>query len=464
MNIILKLLLLLFSTSCFSQVLIEKSIGGELDITNQKFTVEINNEVISGVLNENKIKDYRFYTIKNDGKMLVFRLGKDIESVNTEMELLKLKNLENTKILDIYYLEESFTKIKKTIKRNEFEGLKSLNLIFSSNNYGGVWKTLYTNKDVRDNKDLGLVLLKSNGTPISGVLIINSDEDRYGRIESHYKNGKQEGPFEEYHLNGNLKMMGHYKNGQRIGIWTDYYDNGQLQNEGNYQNDQKEGLWKRYIFGAPGNTGPVTTVLEKNYKDGQLEGFSRQYYKGNLSWETIYKNGKREGLSVWYDDINGQVRSEENYRDDQMEGLSKWYHENGQLQREGNYQNGQRIGIWRDYHDNGQLESEGNYKDGQKEGWWREYHENGQLESEVKYIDGKKEGLWRVYHSNGHSQSKGQYKNGHATGLWRYYYDNGNLEMKGNYKNSQKDGLWKHYGYDGSMFAEETYEEGLPVF
>ena len=92
MNIILKLLLLLFSTSCFSQVLLQKSIGGELDITNQKFTVDINNEVTSGVLNENKIKDYRFFTLKNDGKILVLRLGKDIESVNTEMELLKLKN------------------------------------------------------------------------------------------------------------------------------------------------------------------------------------------------------------------------------------------------------------------------------------------------------------------------------------------------------------------------------------
>ena len=113
MKNIFKLILILISTSCFSQVLVDKSIGGELDMTNQKFTVEINNEVISGILTDNKIKDFRFYTIENDGKILVLRLGKDIQSVNTEMELLKLKSLENTKILDIYYLEESFKKLKK---------------------------------------------------------------------------------------------------------------------------------------------------------------------------------------------------------------------------------------------------------------------------------------------------------------------------------------------------------------
>ena len=107
---------------------------------NLNFKININNEVISGVLSDTKVKDLRFYIIENGDKVLVVRLGKTVTSVNTEMEMVKSKILKDTRILDIYYLQESFKTIKKTIKKNQFEGLKSLNVIFSSIDFGDKWR------------------------------------------------------------------------------------------------------------------------------------------------------------------------------------------------------------------------------------------------------------------------------------------------------------------------------------
>ena len=55
--------------------------------------------------------------------ILVLRLGEDINSVKKEMKLGEKESLKNTKILDVYYLEESLETIKETIKKNL--GLKS---------------------------------------------------------------------------------------------------------------------------------------------------------------------------------------------------------------------------------------------------------------------------------------------------------------------------------------------------
>ena len=43
-----------------------------------------------------------------------------------------------------------------------------------------------------------------------------------------YKNGKRDGVWEMYHLNGQLWMEGTYKDGKKEGVWEYYWDNGQL--------------------------------------------------------------------------------------------------------------------------------------------------------------------------------------------------------------------------------------------
>ena len=130
----------MFSSTLFSQILIEKEIKGELNIETKSFQIEINNEIISGILTDQKVKDLRFYTIEKGENILVVRLGDIYNSINTNMELIKLSsNPGNIKIFDIYYLNESYKNIKKTLKKQGFEGLENLKNNFSSNNYGNIW-------------------------------------------------------------------------------------------------------------------------------------------------------------------------------------------------------------------------------------------------------------------------------------------------------------------------------------
>jgi hypothetical protein len=100
-----------------------------------------------------------------------------------------------------------------------------------------------------------------------------------GTNKGAFKNGKKEGAWVDYHINGQLLVKINYKNGKRDGAWIGYYDNGQLWYKGNYKNGKKEGTWVVY------------------WKNGQL------WDKGN------YKIGKREGIWVGYD-VDGTVWKE----------------------------------------------------------------------------------------------------------------------------------------------------------
>ena len=60
-----------------------------------------------------------------------------------------------------------------------------------------------------------------------------------GIAEGSFKNGKKEGPWVEYHDNGQLFGKGDYKKGKREGPWVTYLHNGQLVDEGTYKNGKK---------------------------------------------------------------------------------------------------------------------------------------------------------------------------------------------------------------------------------
>ena len=66
---------------------------------------------------------------------------------------------------------------------------------------------------------------------------------------------------------------------------------------------------------------------------------------------------------------------------------------------QGNYKNGKKEGEWVSYDDNGQLLGKGSFKNGKRDGEWAYYHD-GQLWNKGNYKNGKKEGEWVKYHDN----------------------------------------------------------------
>ena len=56
-----------------------------------------------------------------------------------------------------------------------------------------------------------------------------------GEIQTTYKDGKIEGPYERYYKKGQLREKGTYKDGKRDGPYVWYHSNGQLKEKGNYK-------------------------------------------------------------------------------------------------------------------------------------------------------------------------------------------------------------------------------------
>ena len=86
------------------------------------------------------------------------------------------------------------------------------------------------------------------------------------------------------------------------------------------------------------------------------------YENGQKMSEFLFKDGKRDGLSIgWYD--NGQKEGEANYKDGKRDGLFTEWYENGQKKHEINYKDGKRDGLSIGWHENGQKLGEVNFKD-----------------------------------------------------------------------------------------------------
>ena len=111
-----------------------------------------------------------------------------------------------------------------------------------------------------------------------------------------------------------------------------------------------------------------------------VDGIVMAYLKSS---DTPY-TGKTYEL---YED--GQKRSEGNFKDGKMDGLCMWWHENGQKAREANYKDDKPDGLWTEWYENGQKKVEVNFKDVKPDGLWTEWHETGQKQFGENFKDGE---------------------------------------------------------------------------
>ena len=110
----------------------------------------------------------------------------------------------------------------------------------------------------------GLYYKKFTNVPFTGKTT--------GEIQGTFRNGEKDGPWVEYHDNGQLSWKATYKNGKLDGPSVSSHDNGQVFRERNYKNGKLDGPWVRY------------------------------HDNGQLRWEGTVKDGKREGPWVYYNE------------------------------------------------------------------------------------------------------------------------------------------------------------------
>ena len=121
------------------------------------------------------------------------------------------------------------------------------------------------------------------------------------------------------------------------------------------------------LLSSPSWSVTFDDLVERN--DLYYEKFTDVPFTGKVTGnpQGSYKNGKEEGVWVWYYK-SGQLGSKENFKNGKKEGAFFYNWENGQLQSKGNYKNGKREGKWVGYNTDGTVWKEwtGTYTDGLK--------------------------------------------------------------------------------------------------
>ena len=78
----------------------------------------------------------------------------------------------------------------------------------------------------------GIYYTKFSDVPFTGEV--------EGLYQGKFKNGKKDGSWFKYRINGQLYFKGDYRNGKREGCWFFYYMHGQLLSKGDYKNGKEE--------------------------------------------------------------------------------------------------------------------------------------------------------------------------------------------------------------------------------
>ena len=126
------------------------------------------------------------------------------------------------------------------------------------------------------------------GLPFTGVTESSNQKGKQNWKEA-FKEGKRDGPYELYHLNGQLLEKVNYKNGKLHGSFESYYQNGQLFKKGENNNGKQDGPYKEYY-----ENGQLTK--KANYKDGDLDVSYEKYSNtGQLISKGDYVDGKLFG-------------------------------------------------------------------------------------------------------------------------------------------------------------------------
>jgi len=108
-------------------------------------------------------------------------------------------------------------------------------------------------------------------------------------------------PHIKYHPNGNV------------------YIKGQKNSKG-----QEEGLWELFDFNG-------NIRLRIPFKEGKEDGIEEVFGEnGNIKWRTQYKGGKEDGIMEEFYE-NGNIESRTSYKDDKIDGTQKFYDEQGNI-------------------------------------------------------------------------------------------------------------------------------------
>lgn len=167
-----------------------------------------------------------------------------------------------------------------------------------------------------------------------------------------------DGFYREYFPNGQLFAEGQHQAGLQVDKWTYWHENGQKSHE-------------------------------ISFVDGQPDGSTEVYRAdGTLSAKRNFKNGKRDGVWMIYDDTGKQPLRQESYEVGKMNGEWKFWFPSGQIQRQIGFKDGKRDGPALEWNEKGDPLFEVTYNEGKLDGTATAWTPDGKKVVR-RYDDGK---------------------------------------------------------------------------
>lgn len=278
--------------------------------------------------------------------------------------------------------------------------------------------------------------------------------------EANWKNGKLHGTKSEWWKAGTMREKMNFIAGVRHGEFSLYYDNGSIKMKGNYEKDLLEGALEGYY--RNGNKEYVV-----HYENGIKNGMSTTYFDfngeqtyadvDNIEQQVLFVDGKPHGeLNSYY--RAGNPRNTLHYNMGVLHGASTSWHINALLAEEAYFKNGKKDSIKRVY-DNllGNLISQEFYKEGKKDGIWISF---GQLGDTVTVSTYKEDTLHGAYYTmkDGEKNSFGNYVNGKKHGVWKTGQVDNYRRTEGEYNMGMEIGEWFYYDIEGKKLLRRVFD------
>ncbi|RZT00358.1 toxin-antitoxin system YwqK family antitoxin [Aquimarina brevivitae] len=173
------------------------------------------------------------------------------------------------------------------------------------------------------------------------------------RYQGTFEHGKEVGEFKFYKpTSGDVPTAIKLFTKDKDSVSVTYFSSkGKVISEGKMIGKQRVGEWKYY------HNNSDKLMMVENYKADQLHGVQKTYFdNGQLTEETYYVDGKREGKRLIYSE-EGKLMKQYTYKNDLLHGPTMYYDTEGELIIQGSYKKNKKDGIWK-YYKNGKLDKQ----------------------------------------------------------------------------------------------------------
>jgi len=202
--------------------------------------------------------------------------------------------------------------------------------------------------------------------------------------------------------------------GRKTGHWREEYPNGKTFYEADFVEGQPVGEMVRYY-----EKGALKARMI--FEPGAVRTHVRLFYEnGKLSADGLYVNQLKDSVWTYYSEFDGTVRIKESYRDGKLDGMTRNYYPGGEISEEVEWKQGVKEGSWKQYYENGVTRLSGNYKNNLLNGTYEVYFTNSKLKIRGNYFKNKSDGTWLYYDDAGNEIYSLEYVNGAPADLEKY--------------------------------------------